>query len=92
MEKIALNQKVYVWYTEYLGMEREIPACFSWHHFPVEWEFPFYCRDISTMESMSTWLEILIKMSLVKCYISMNKKHNESLPSIPIMCAFLSNI
>lgn len=62
MQKIALNQKVCVWYSQYLGREREIPASFSWRRLSVEGEFPFYCRDISVMESMSTWLEVLIKM------------------------------
>lgn len=55
-------------------MEREILASFSWHHLSVEWDCPLYCRDVSMMEIVSTWLEVLIKMSLGKCYISINKK------------------
>lgn len=41
------------------------------------------------IEITSTWLEVLIKMSLDKCYISINKKHTESLPPIPIKVCFL---
>lgn len=55
-------------------MEREILASFSWYRLSVEWECPLYCRHVSMMEIVSTWLEVLIKMSLGKCYISINKK------------------
>lgn len=73
------------------GDGKRNPCSFSWQHLSVEWEFPVYRRDIS-MEIMSAWLEVLIKMTLGKCYISINKQHNESLPSIPIMCVLFHPI
>lgn len=62
-----------------LGMERKIPASFPWHSLSVEWEFPLRYRDVSMMEIMSAWLEVRIRMSLGKCYVTINKKHTESL-------------
>lgn len=86
IQRIALNQKVWVWYTQCLQMERELPTSFSQHQLLVEWKFPLYFMDI--MEIMSTQLEVIIKMSLSKCYGRINKKHTEFLPSSPINIGF----